>query len=203
MSLIAGLNPWVTMWSQPRSTIRAIAHSKPAYGVYWLAAVYALQSFFFYANWWSVGLNAHFALLLALGIVLSPFMGLVWLYFMGGVYYLTGRLLKGEAPASHLRAAIAWSAIPYSIALLTWLVLIFLGTEHAFIHDSEGTSSIFVNLIMIIVGIWSVVLLIQSIREIQQFSIGRSILNVILSGILASIIYFLLFFFLRYIYLYN
>ena len=79
MPLFAGLNPWVSMWNQPRSTIRAIVHSKPSYGVCYLAAVYALQSFSFYANWWSLGLNAHYHLWMTLGVVLSPLVGFIWL----------------------------------------------------------------------------------------------------------------------------
>lgn len=201
MSLIAGLNPWVTMWSQPRSTIRAIAHSKPFYGVYYLATIYALQSFFFYANWWSVGLSAHYSLVLVLGAILSPLVGLVWLYILGLIFSLTGRLLKGKAPAAHLRASIAWSMIPYSISLLMWLVLIFLGGGHAFIQDSGGASSIFVNLITLIVSIWSLVLLIQSIREIQQFTLSRSIFNVVLSWLLSWILFFVLFSLVRYFHL--
>lgn len=192
MPQFAGLNPWVSMWNQPRSTIRAIVHSKPAYGVFYLAAVYALQSFFFYANWWSLGLNAHYHLWMTLGVILSPIIGIVWLYFQGLIYSISGRLLKGAASPAHLRSAVAWSTIPYSITLLMWLFLIFASAENVFIQDAGGPSSLFVNLIAMIVGIWSLVLLIQSLREVQQFSVGRSILNVLLSCILSAIFYFLL-----------
>jgi hypothetical protein len=203
MTLLAGLNPWISMWNQPRSTIRAIVHSKPSYGVCYLATVYALQSFFFYANWWSLGLNARYHLFMTLGVILSPFFGVIWLYFVGIIFYLSGRLLKGTAPSSHLRAAVAWSTLPYSITLLMWLFLIFVGPESVFIQDAGVPSSIFVNCIAMIVGIWSIVLLIQSIREIQQFSVGRTIINVLLSWVLLSVFYLAFLIFIRYIYHYN
>lgn len=201
MSLFAGLNPWITMWSQPRSTIRAIVHSDSSYGIYYLAALYALQSFFFYANWWSVGLEAHYSVILALGVVLSPLLGLIWLYILGAIYYFTGRLLRGEATSRGTRACIAWSTIPFSISLLMWLCLIFLEGQQAFIHNSSDTSSLFINLIMIIVGCWSLVLLIQSIREVQQFSMARAILNVILAWVISYILAILAFLFFRYLYI--
>jgi signal peptidase I len=201
MPLFAGLNPWVSMWNQPRSTIRAIVHSKPAYGIYYLATVYALQSFFFYANWWSLGLNARYHLLMTLGVIFSPVIGVIWLYFTGLIFYLSGRLLKGTAPSAHLRSVIAWSSIPYSITLLMWLILIFTTPENVFIQDADGTSSIFVNLISLIVGIWSLVLLVQSIREIQLFSVRRSIFNVVLSWIFSAILYFVIFAVIRFLYL--
>lgn len=202
MSQIAGMNPWLTMWSQPRSTIRALIHNKPAYGIYILAAIFALQSFFFYANWWSLGLSTSTYLLLALGVILSPLLGLIWLYFTAFIFYLTGRLLKGAAPASHLRTAIAWSRIPTTITLLMWLILIFTSSDSVFIQEpTSGPSSIFVNLITFILGIWSLILLIQSLREIQSFSIGRTLFNIFLAWILSSILFILVFGLVRYIYL--
>jgi hypothetical protein len=191
------------MWSQPRSTIRAIVHNKPAFGVFYLAAIYALQSFFFYANWWSLGLKTNYYALIILGVVLSPFIGALWLYFMGWVFSLSGRFLKGRAPPSHLRSAIAWSKLPTSISLLMWLILIFFTPEYVFIQGASGFSSIFVNFITLILGIWSLVLLIQGVREVQHFSLARSILNVFLAWLLSTAILLLAFVLMRYLYIYR
>ncbi len=201
MDQIAGIHPWMTMWSQPKTTIRALVHARPTYGVFYLAAVYALQGFFFYFNWWSLGLHTHYYTLLFLGVLLSPFIGFLWLYFMGFLFQITGYWLRGTAPSLHLRTAIAWSKIPYSIALLMWLILILINSDYVFIQDAGGPSSIFVNLITLILGIWSLILLIQGIREVQQFTIGRSIANVALAGFIFSVLSFLFFGLLRYIYI--
>lgn len=202
MSQVAGMNPWLTMWSQPRSTIRALIHNRPTYRIYFLSAIFALQSFFFYLNWWSLGYSSSTYLLLTLGVVFSPLIGLVWLYFTSFVFYLTGRLLKGEAPALHLRTALAWSRVPTTLTLLMWLILIFTDPETVFIQDAAtGPSSIFVNLITFILGLWSLVLLIQSLREIQHFSILRSILNILLAWLICTFAFVFLFGVIRYIYL--
>jgi hypothetical protein len=199
--MIAGMNPWLTMWSQPRSTIRAIVHNRPLYGVLYLAAIYTLQSFFFYANWWSLGLNDRYYAFLFLGIILSPLIGFIWLYFMGWVYSLTGRWCGGRAPAPHLRAALAWSKIPTSINILLWFILIILNPDRAFIQDAGGAPSVFINFIYLILGTWSLVLLIQSLRELQAFTILRSLLNIILASLLSNILFILGFIFLRFVYM--
>lgn len=197
MSMIAGLNPWITMWSQPRSTIRAIAFNRPNYGVYYLAIMYVLQGFFFYANWWSLGVRAHYPLYLAIGILASPVIGVLWLYLMGGFFYFSGRLFGGRATQKQLRAAVGWSAIPFSIALMMWVLLLFWSPEHAFIQDSGPHSSIFVNFITLIAKTWSFVLLVQSLREIQHFSLWKSLINVLLIWLVSSILFFLVFSLLR------
>jgi hypothetical protein len=199
--MIAGMNPWLAMWSQPRNTIRAVVHNTPRYGVWYLAAIFALQDFFFYANWWSLGLSAHYYGLLLLGVVLSPLLGFIWLYFMGWVYGLTGRWCGGHAPALHLRAALAWSKIPTSLNILLWFVIIVLTPERAFIQDGGGPPSIFINFIYLILGTWSLILLIQSLRELQSFTILRSIANILLACLVSSSLSILGFLFLRWIYL--
>jgi hypothetical protein len=201
LPLTAGLNPWADMWSQPRSTIRALTSTTPSYGIYYLATLYVLQSFFFYCNWWSIGLRPDYPLVLTLGALLSPLAGFIWLHFVTGIYYLTGRLLRGDAPFSHLRTAMAWSSIPFAITLLMWLLLICLNVEYTFIQEIEGSSSLFIYLISGIVSCWSLVLLIQCLREIQQFSVRRALFNVFLSWLLSSLICFSLFSLFHYLFL--
>jgi len=201
MSQLADLNPWLTMWAQPRGTIRSLVHNKPSYGVFYLAAIYALENFFFYANWWSFGLNISFFTILLTGIILCPFIGFVWLYFIGWIFHFSGRWLKGTAPAAHLRTALAWSKIPAVINLLMWFILIFVSPDVVFIQDGGGTSSLFVNFIAFILAVWSFVLLIQGIREVQGFSVGRSLANVLIAGAISSILLIIAFGLFRYFYM--
>ncbi|MBX7065725.1 MAG: YIP1 family protein [Parachlamydiales bacterium] len=195
--MIAGLNPWITMWNQPRSTIRAIAFNRPTFGIYYLAIIYALQGFFFYANWWSLGVRTNYPFYLTLGIIVSPLIGILWLYLMGEFFYLSGRLLKGTATRRQLRAAVAWSALPFTITLAMWVMLLFWSPEYVFIQDSGPHSSIFINFITLIAKIWSFILLIQSLRELQHFSTGKAILNVVGIWILSSVLFFVVFSVLR------
>lgn len=189
------------MWSQPRCTIRSIVHNGPSYGVYTLAAIFALQNFFFYANWWSLGLSFPFKAILFVGILLSPLIGFLWLYLMGCILSFTGRWMGGAAPQSHIRAAVAWSKITALLGLLMWFVLVFTDPELVFIQDATEPSSVFINLITLTISIWSFILLIQSIREVQHFSVGRALLNVIAAWLIFIVLSFLGYLLFRYLYL--
>lgn len=193
MSHFGSINPWVSMWASPRKTIRALVDFKPNYGVFYLASLFAFQDLLYSANWWSLGTKFSPLSIFLGSLVFCPFLGLVWIYFAGWIFHFTGRWLHGKAPASHLRAALAWSKVPVSLNLLAWLGVLFFGAHSAFIldgsRDSGFFSSIFLIFISLISGIWSFVLLVQSIREIQHFSLGHSIINVVMGWV----IYFLFF----------
>ena len=198
--MIGGINPWATMWTSPRSTIRNIVNVNPSYGVFYLAWIYALQAYFFFASYWSFGLSFSFFPILLAGLLLAPLMGWIWVYFTGWILHLTGRWLGGQASMSHLRAAAAWSKLPASISLAMWLILMITGRNFVFIHGVSGPSTLFIHFILFILSIWSFVLLILSVQEVQGFAILRSILNVIFAGLLSWMLSFLIFLISRYIY---
>jgi Yip1 domain len=199
--MIGGINPWSAMWTSPRSTIRSIVNVNPGYGVFYLAWIYALQAYFFYASYWSFGLSFSFFPILLAGLVLAPFLGWVWVYFTGWILHLTGKWLSGQAPMAHLRAAAAWSRLPAAISLAMWLILMIGGRNFVFIHGVSGPSTLFINFILLILSVWSFVLLILSVQEVQGFSVLRSFLNVCLAGLISWVVSFLAFLLSRYVYL--
>ena len=198
--MINGLNPWISMWTNPRATIRAIVNINPKFGVFYLALIYALKSNLFFSNYWSLGLSFPFYAIFLASVLLAPLFGMIWVYFAGWVLYFTGEWLGGKAPMAHLRAAVAWSKIPSFVSILMWLVLLIANAEITFIHVGSGPSSVFMSLISLILGIWSLVLLVQSVREVQGFSAGRSFINVMISWVISSIITFLIVLFVSYVY---
>ena len=201
--MTSGMNPWLRIWTQPRETIRNLLQTNLTYGIYWLAAVYSLQNFFYFSNYWSIGLSIPFYAILIAGIVLCPLLGVIWLYFSSWILYFTGRWLEGKAPRLQLRTAIAWSKIPTSLNLVMWFILLVSQSEYVFILDGGGPSSLFINFITASLGIWSLVLLVQCLREVQSFSVARSLVNIFLAWVVSSFLFFLGFAFLRYLYVLN
>lgn len=195
------MSPWLSMFGQPKKTIRAVLHTNPRYGVLYLAAIYALECFFYYSNWWSLGLSFPLYPLILTCLVLSPIAGFIWLYFSSWIFYFTGRLLKGKAPALHLRTALAWSHIPAIFSILMWFALLATHPDTTFIQDAGIPSSLFINSITLIATIWSFVLLVQSIREIQGFSLACSVGNIVLSWFISSILSFVGFVIFRHFYI--
>lgn len=201
MSQTTHPNPWLSMWTQPRETIRTIVQTNPRYGVFWLSTLYVLQSLFFFLNFQSMGLSFSLYYLLVPVLVLSPILGFLWLFFYGWLLKFTGHWLGGTAPKSHLRAALAWSRIPMSIALVMWFFLLIANPDYVFIQYVGGPSALFVNLILFILEIWTFVLFVQSVREVQHFTLIRSLCNIFLAAVIYSVVIFSLALLFRFFYL--
>lgn len=198
-----GINPpWITMWSQPQKTVRLLVQTNPRYGLFLLATMYTLQNIFYFANWWSLGSRFSFNTLVFGGACLSPLIAWIWLYVASWFLYVTGKPLKGLASQEHIRTAVAWSRIPNSLGLVMWFLLLMVYPNTVFVQDAGGgPSSVFINLISVIIGTWSFVLLVQSLREVQRISVGRALLNILFAWFSYFVFLFLLFNLFRYIYL--
>jgi len=183
-------SPWFSIWTKPRSTIRHVINTDPKQSLWWLATIYILQTLLFFANYHSFGLNYHTVIILIISLVLAPFVGMIWLYLFGWVLHFTGKWLGGDAPNHHVRAALAWSKVPVLINLAMWFILLIFSSSYVFVQFSSGPSMIFIQLITLISGVWSLVILIQNISEIQGFSIGRAIGNWALFFVFGFIISF-------------
>jgi hypothetical protein len=176
------MNPWLLMWGEPRKTVRAIVDAHSSYGVLFLSFLYVFQEFFFYANYWSLGVDQPL-LFVIYGVISSVLVGILWIYFSGLVYYCVGYLMGGKANQSSLRVAIAWSKIPMTVSLFMWFVLILMHPDSVFVQDRASPSFVFIYFITFVLVIWSFVLLVQGVREIQRFSIGKSILNCLIGNL--------------------
>lgn len=194
-------NFWASTWGHPRKSVKDLLQMQPKYGLRRLSVIFALESFFFCANWWSWGLFMEWGTIFFVSLVCSPVIGLSWLYLSGWVYSLTGRLLGGGAPALHLRAAIAWSKIPAVLSLLLWFGFLLFRREVLFVQDGGGPSSVWVSGVATTLFIWSSILLIQSLREVQSFSWLRAFTNVSIASLMLSGIYLSLFVLGRLVYI--
>lgn len=180
------------MWFRPQRTIRAVININPKMGFLFLAAVWFLQFFFLFETYYSIKFPVHWALTILFAVAVSPFFGGICFYFMGWILYVTGKWMKGKALQSHTRCAFAWSRIPLIIDLVMWFAISFFVTEVVFAGMQVGFSFIFMNLIACSTSVWSFVLLVGAIKEIQKFSLIKALLNVIIVYLIISLIFFII-----------
>ena len=140
-----------------------------------------------------------FALLIA--VIFAPFWGYAFFSMWSYVVVWVGRLFKGQATFQQARAAYAWSAVPLMVNVPLWLLLVlingdlqFFGVQDQIMIDGPAVLVLFLILIgKLVFAIWSVVLYLQALAEVQQFSVLRAVGNVILSslcmGIAATILW--------------
>jgi len=179
------------MWTQPRATIQQIIEENPERHVLLLAALAGLTRTLDRAIEKNVGDNISFPLLLFLLVFLGPISGIVILYVSSTLIQWTGRWLNGDAPVQHIRAAIAWGNLPGVWGLLLWIPLLaFLGPELFSSEMSSLEDSLFLALMAAIIGflqiiitIWSFVVLLKSLAQVQGFSAWGALSNLILAGV--------------------
>jgi hypothetical protein len=179
-------NPWKLAWFHPKRAIQAVVEKNPKKGFFWLASLYALQYTLFNIGF---SMKSPAVTLLVIAIIIAPVLGILWFYAFGWLLHLSGKWLKGGATQENLRASIAWSKVPVLINYVLWLVLV-IANGSLFFDYSPFLS--FCNVLMILISLWTFVLLVGMVAQVQGFSIGRALGNCLL----ATLIFFVFVFFI-------
>ena len=169
-------SPWITVWFSPRLTIERLVMTRPTYFVWLLAITGTIASLY---NQISVIDGATYLLnwQLALGLVLlGIFVGVAWLYLAGVLLSWIGGLLGGRAPALHLRAAFAWSAVP---TILGFIVILAIGAA-----NGRGIALDIVPLVVAASALWSLVVFLLMLGRIEHFGFWRTILTYLFNLVL-------------------
>lgn len=183
-----GVNPWTAIWVRPRETIQKIVNFDPRYGFIFLAGVYGFNMLMQVVQ--SLSLGAEFSLtgILVGALILSPFLGMLMLSIMALLLQWTGRWIGGKGKYLSIRAALAWSNVPNIVNIVLWLILAFYFKRAVFVNGFAGTSfqgsemllvtSVF--LLQTVLSIWSFIILIKSLGQVQGFSAWKGLFNVLI-----------------------
>ncbi|MBX9744588.1 MAG: hypothetical protein K2X08_05195 [Chlamydiales bacterium] len=182
------LNPWRSMWVHPRKTIRWVVNSNPRYGVFCLSTIYILQTLFTLFNFWSLGFKFSHYILLIPSILLAPFLGVIWISLYGRILQFISRLFGGHAPRTHLQAALAWSRLPMVLSLLLWGGLWLNHPHQVFIQYGPGPLVVLLHAGLFILHLWTIILFIQAVREVQRFNLLKTISTIFISWTIYSLI---------------
>ena len=192
-------NPWVSIWTSPRSTIARIVQENPNRGLWWLAFIYGFSGLL--NTFQSMFLGRQFGLLalFLIAAVLGPLWGYVSFSVWSWVVSWTGKWLKGAGEFKTVRAAYAWSCFPLIVNVVLWFALAALFGRSLFTDISEGypltqgqmAMMMAILLIRLVVAIWSLVIYLNALAEVQKFSVLRAIGNVVIAGVLIAIVFYL------------
>ncbi len=188
-------NPWVTIWSSPRATIRRIVFINPRYRVVSIAALSGALSAL-EARWSQPpppgsGAIAAWPIMVVVSVVVWALLSIVWLYIVGALFKWSGAALGGTATHPEVRAALAWAQVPVIAVLAIGILSILLGTGAPmvpFAGTQRGTSA-GISLLHAIFGIWSFILTLKCVGEVHRFSAWRALgaLVLIIVGIAAAL----------------
>lgn len=189
--------PWLSIWTQPRETIRRVLDSDYGRGVVLLlAALGGVDQILNRASFYSLGDEHPVVVIIALSIAVGVVWGLLLLYVGSLLLRWTGRWIGGTASGEEIRAAIAWSNVPLLVDLALWLpgILIF-GRELFTSYTPRINSSLVLAVVMmgfgllsLVLAIWGVVIFLQSLGEVQGFSAWKALGNALLATLVGFMI---------------
>lgn len=189
------LNPWLSIWTRPRATIRQQVERDPEAWVLALVAVAGVGHLLSDASARSYGDRMDLPTLLVMALLVGPLFGILGAYVGGWLLRWSGRLLGGSARPAEIRAAIAWSGVPYVASMLLWIPELLLFGEELFTEatprldaapELQGLLLVFVA-VELTAALWAFVAFLKCLGEVQGFSAWRALLNLLLPGVLVGI----------------
>jgi len=189
------MNPWLSIWTRPKETIRAIVDADPSYRFGWLAAIYGFSLLLEAAQNFSLGDVLSPMMIVFFALILSVFVGMLAITVVSGLLFWTGRWVGGKATYKEIRSAVAWSNITNVVSIISWFIMLCVFGRQVFFSTFPQTTFagyelgvvLILFLAQVIVGIWSIVIIINAIAEVQRFSVWRALLNVIIPLVLIFI----------------
>lgn len=187
-------NPWLSIWTSPRSAIASVIKGNANQGLWILAWVYGFLSLLNAFQALDLGHAISLVPIVFLAAIFAPLWGIAIFSIWGGLVLLVGKLLKGNASFKEVRAAYAWSCVPLIASIVIWAILLAIFGLSLFqntLNNAPMPNSQVVILFALLIGkvvfaIWSLVIFINALAEVQGFSVLRSIGNILLAWVLAA-----------------
>jgi len=199
-------NPWLTIWTQPRETVARVVSENPKKDLWWLATIYGFSSLLNVFQSFLAGNSLQVFAIFIIALAISPFWGYLNLSIWSWVTTITGKWLKGAGNFQTVRCAYAWSFVPLIINIPIWILLgVLFGSQlftnfadHQLLSNVQVTTLFCLLLLRVTSVIWSIVIYVNALAEVQRFSILRAIGNILLTGLLITLSAYLFFYLLSY-----
>jgi hypothetical protein len=182
---------WFTIWTSPRSTIQQIVQKNPNHRLWWLATIYGFASLCGAMQSISMGSFYGPIPIFLIALILAPIWGYVIFAIWSFVVMWTGKLFKGSGQFKEIRAAYAWSCVPMIVSDAVWVILLVLFGSSLFVsppveHTLLGWPALVLLsllLLKVVCAIWSLIVYLNALAQVQGFSILRAIGNIIVGAI--------------------
>lgn len=178
------------IWVKPKGTLAYILQSCPEKYVPVLLCLGGIVRAIDRASMKDAGDTMSTTSVLLSVVIGGGLFGWLTYYIYAWAMSVTGRWVNGHASPSNFRTVIAWALIPSitSLVLLVPEVLIFgddlFKSEPINTSDFNNTMRIVFGIVEMTLGVWTLVIMVKGVSLIQNFTTGKSILNLILPGLL-------------------
>ena len=185
----------------PREAFRFINDYKYEKHLYLLLFLAGIVRYFDRASSKNMGDNYSIWAIIAIGVIVGGLFGWISYYIYAALISWSGKWMNGKGNTESILRILAYALFPSILSLIILIPHIAIygndifKSENGFYSSGLVDSTIYYSFtfIEIIFGIWSVVLCVIGISEVQKLSIGKSILNLILPVILVIFLMLILF----------
>jgi hypothetical protein len=191
------LDPWFSIWTRPRATLRQLLDSNTdlSQQVLLLAALSGIIESFNRASARSVGDSLSLGAIVVFCLFVGSLGGLLSVYIGGALLGWMGRQLGGVGPNDHVRAAIAWASVPRLWGSILLILQIGIYGKELFTTETPRIDASPVlellllgfGIIEIVIGIWAFVVFLKCLGEAHRFSAWRALGTSFLAGLLIAI----------------
>ncbi|MAE07440.1 MAG: hypothetical protein CL661_01620 [Bacteroidetes bacterium] len=180
------------IWTSPRLVFKYLNDNKYDNYVYILLFLAGITRAFDKASLKDMGDNQSLLAVVLISIILGGLFGWITFYIYAALMSWTGEWLDGKGDAKSLLRIISYGMLPSIVALLLLIPQIALFGNEIFQSDIDITNSGLFSIIIyylttfseVVLGFWTLVLLVIGISEVQKTSIWKSILNMIFPGLI-------------------
>ncbi len=180
-------NPWATIWTKPRATIRRIVETDVRYQVTFLA-ILSGGLIWLERRWSNPSTAAAFPMLVVIAVIVGAIAGIIELYVNGALLKWAGAALGGVGSYAEVRAALAWSRVPVIVAVSIGVLAILLGTDGPMLGGESTSSEASLALLHGLLVLWGFVVMLKCLGEVHRFSAWRALGSILLIVIAAVVI---------------
>jgi hypothetical protein len=179
------------IWTSPRKVFRFINTYKYDKYVTGLLILAGITRTFDRASMKNMGDNFSLWGIIAFCIIIGAIFGWITYYIYSALISWTGKWIDGKGNTDSILRVLSYALIPSIISLLLLIPQIAIYGNEIFKSDGDISSGGIVSNIIVYgsmileftLGIWSLVLCVIGISEVQKLSIGKSIFNLLLPAI--------------------
>jgi hypothetical protein len=183
------LNPWISIWIEPRATMRQILDTDPKRLVILLIALSTIASTLDYALGSPMALEHGLPAVFIGAVVVGALAGIVSLYVFGYLIKWTGSWIGGKGDVVAIRASMAWAGVPtiYLLGFYMVLMLVYGSSIHQIDPETMMATpgilpALFAKVgLQVVIGIWTMFISFKTLGEAQGFSAWKAVLNYFLS----------------------
>lgn len=183
---------FIKLLTSPREAFKFINDYKYEKHLYILLFLAGMVRTFDRASTKNMGDNYSIWTIIAICVIFGGFFGWITYYIYSALISWTGSWMNGKGNTQSVLRVFAYAFFPSIFILILLIPQIAIYGNELFKSDNDlyslaSMESIVLYVILFVeftLGIWSLILCVIGISEVQKLSIGKSILNLLLPAIL-------------------